>query len=189
MFTIANIVQLSNAALSLLGDSPITSLEDDTTRARLCKSFWPIVRDDVLREHPWKCALKRTSLALLVAVPVFGFSNQFQLPGDCIRVIGIDDDYGDIRWQREGNKILADSTSMKILYVYRLEDSAQYDPILTMCMVFKLAMVLASAITDKVTMIEGLSKLYSIELNKARPVNAQEASSQAFESNVLTEVR
>ena len=62
-------VSICSNALRRLGDDPITSLTDDTERARLCNSFYPDARDAVLRLHTWNFAVTRASLAQLAAAP------------------------------------------------------------------------------------------------------------------------
>jgi len=56
-------VSICSNALRRLGDDPITSLTDDTERARLCNAFYQDSRDLVLRSHPWNFAITRASTA------------------------------------------------------------------------------------------------------------------------------
>ena len=89
-------VSICSNALRRLGDDPITSLTDNTERARLCNSFYEDTRDAVLRLHPWNFAITRTSLAKLSDAPAYGFSNQFSLPTSpyCLRVLAMEyEDY------------------------------------------------------------------------------------------------
>jgi len=55
----ATAVSICSNALRKLGDDPITSLTDDTERARLCNAFYEPTRDAVLRSHPWNFAIER----------------------------------------------------------------------------------------------------------------------------------
>ena len=185
----ANQVEICNVALNFLGDLSITSIDDDTTRARLCKAFWPVVLDYVLREHPWKCAVIRYSCALLGAAPLFGFTHQYQLPDNCLRVIAFEGEEDDYAWQVEGRVVVTDYSPCHIIYVARVDDAAELDSMVTMAVAVKLAMFLAHAITDKANLVEGLENLYKKVLDGARAVNAQEGSPTAFESNVLVDVR
>ena len=89
-------VSICSNALRRLGDDPITSLTDDTERARLCNAFYADARDACLRSHPWNFAITRASLAQLSATPVYGFDYQFALPTDpfCLRVLAMEfEDY------------------------------------------------------------------------------------------------
>ena len=58
-------VSICANALRRLGDDPITSLTDDTERARLCNAFYEDARDACLRSHPWNFAITRASLNIL----------------------------------------------------------------------------------------------------------------------------
>ncbi len=84
-------VSICSNALRRLGDDPITSLTDDTERARLCNSFYPDARDAVLRLHTWNFAATRASLAKLATAPAYGYANQFSLPSDCLRVLSMEE--------------------------------------------------------------------------------------------------
>ena len=55
-------VSICSNALRQLGDDPITSLTDDTERARLCNALYPDARDSVLRSHPFNFSITRASL-------------------------------------------------------------------------------------------------------------------------------
>jgi hypothetical protein len=45
------------------------------------------VRDSLFRSHPWNCLQKRVALAADTATPAWGFSYQFTLPADCLRLL------------------------------------------------------------------------------------------------------
>jgi hypothetical protein len=82
-------VSICANALRRLGDDPITSLTDDTERARLCNAFYTDARDAVLRSHPFNFSITRTTLAQLSDTPAYGYDYQYALPTDpyCLRVL------------------------------------------------------------------------------------------------------
>ena len=92
-----SVVEIANAALLRIGAGLILDLDEDAKAARLCRQLYGPVRDAVLRAHPWNCALCRCDLARLATAPVFGFAHQYQLPSDCLRVIGLADEAGEAR--------------------------------------------------------------------------------------------
>lgn len=51
---------LCNTALTAVGDRHISSLTDGSRNADLCATLYPMVRDRLLRGHPWNFAMKRT---------------------------------------------------------------------------------------------------------------------------------
>ena len=80
-------VDISNAALNTLGASNIISLTEDSNAARIINQRYDTVRDAVFRSHNWNSLIRRADLAKLSDAPTFGYTNQFSLPGDCIRVL------------------------------------------------------------------------------------------------------
>ena len=69
-----------NAALRLVGASPITSLTDGTNSANVADDLYDEVRDDLLRSHPWNFATQRVKLAKSSTTPTFEFDNAFPVP-------------------------------------------------------------------------------------------------------------
>lgn len=55
-------VDIANLALAHLGAEPIRSLTDPTYYAKLLAAYLPMARDQVLRAHEWRCAMKRSRL-------------------------------------------------------------------------------------------------------------------------------
>jgi hypothetical protein len=55
-------LEVANSALLRLGAKKISSLTEDSDRARLCNAFIHSVRKQTLRAHPWNVALKRAKL-------------------------------------------------------------------------------------------------------------------------------
>jgi hypothetical protein len=60
----ANVLEIVNAALSKLGSEPISSLSGTSKTAISCKARFGPCKNHVLRQHPWNCAIKRTSVAV-----------------------------------------------------------------------------------------------------------------------------
>ena len=100
----ASVVQICNSALNQLGASSITALTDDSKNARLCNERYTTVRDAVFRSHPWNCLVKRIQLAQDTDTPPWGFTYQYTLPSDCLRVLQIKDYNSD--YKIEGRKLL-----------------------------------------------------------------------------------
>src|SRR5918999_1562297 len=130
-------VQICSDALGVLGLDAITSLNDDTKRARVCKRQYPRVRDAILRAHPWNCATFRQVLAQSAATPAFGYSYAHTLPTDpaCLRALATDLDReeggaGD-EWRLEivnGLRVLvADVSPVRLRFTGRITDPTLFD--------------------------------------------------------------
>ena len=168
----ASIVDICNGALNQLGASTILSLTEDSKNARLCNARYTQVRDSVFRSHPWNCLQKRVQLAADTATPAWGFAKQYTLPADCLRVLTILDQDSD--YKIEGRKILTDNSSMKILYVARIEDPNEYDELLRETLSAALAADIAYGITSSNPLTQNMYNLFQDKLKEARFVDATE---------------
>ncbi len=83
----ADQVSICNQALGWLGANLITSLDDDNREAQLCKTNFVDLRDAVLEEREWTFAVRRFQIAPLVLEPKYGYTNQFLIPPQVIRVL------------------------------------------------------------------------------------------------------
>ena len=187
-------VSICSNALRRLGDDPITSLTDDTERARLCNSFYSDTRDAVLRLHPWNFAITRTSLAKLSTAPAYGFSNQFSLPTNpyCLRVLGME--YEDYIFKVEnvathGRVLLTDEATANILYVARITDTNLFDAMFVDVLTQKLAVDLAYPVTNSTTLQTQMQKVFEKKLSEARSIDGQEGFMDDLVSDTFTDFR
>jgi len=166
----ASEVGICSNALRKLGDEPITSLTDNSDRARLCNNFYPQVRNELLELRNWNFATARTSLAYEVATPEFTWSYQYQLPSDCIRPIRnqyIDEDY-----KVEGRKILTNSASLNLIYLKKETDPNQYTPTFITALEDKMAAWLAYPVTGDIQLQALWEQKYEKSLKEASYMDA-----------------
>jgi hypothetical protein len=149
-------------------------LDDESKAGLICKERYYLLRDEVLRTHPWKFAKKRVSLALLDETPVFGYDYAYQLPTDCLRVLG--SEYADTEFKVEGRKVLTNETTMYLSYVSRIEDVSQYDAEFCEALACRIAADIAYAITNNASLTETMMKVYREKLAEARSVSAMEGT-------------
>mgnify|MGYP001306034644 FL=1 len=168
----ASIVDINNAALNQLGASTILSLTEDSKNARICNARYTQIRDSVFRSHPWNCLQKRLELSSSTTTPAWGYSFQYDLPGDCLRLLRILDYDSDHKV--EGRSILSNNSSMKILYVSRVTDPNQYDELLRETLAAAIAADIAYAITSNNTTQQNMINLYQNKLRDARFVDSTE---------------
>jgi len=168
----ASVVDICNGALNQLGASTILTLTEDSKNARLCNARFTQVRDSVFRSHPWNCLQKRVELAADTDTPAWGFTSQFTIPADCLRVLSILDFDSDHKI--EGRKILTDNSSMKILYVSRVTDPNEYDELLRETLSAALAADIAYAVTSSNPVAKNMYDLFQQKLKEARFVDSTE---------------
>lgn len=168
-------------ALAKIGESPITSLDDKSKKARDLRALFDLKRDDLLRKHPWRFAIKRVNLVQDSEDPISQFSNQFLLPSDLIKIVGVT--CTNDRYAREGNKILTDDSTVELLYIFRNEDVNSWDPSFVTVMAHFLAYDLAWSIKGSRTLRADLKNEFERELALARHSSAQEGAPPYYYSD------
>lgn len=182
----ASITSICNDALTEIGAARISSIDDDSNEARVCKQQFEVIRDAVLESHPWNCAIKRVQLAQSTTVPVFGHTYQYELPEDCFRVIEVNTR---TLWTREGNFILSDDSSFMIRYIAKTEDVSKYSATLRRAMALELAANISYSLVQSVTLKESLTKKAFDQMRLARSFDAQEGSPQKIRTPQLIDAR
>lgn len=177
-------ITICTSALIQLGKAPIASFRDPGDLARICANVYPAERDSLLREHPWNCVTKRVILAPSADAPAYGYSAQFVLPSDFLRLVSV----GDTRYSRytadcfklEGGRILASGTSLHLEYVFRNEVEATWDPKLVELMQARMLWKLAYPLTQSTSLREELRNEYGALAKVARSIDSQENPSDTF---------
>jgi hypothetical protein len=181
-------VEICNIALALVGDSPITSLSDDSNRARILTDLYPVALASLLRSANWNFALARATLAAEVTVPGWGFSAAFPLPADCLRVVEVDLD-SEEEWKIEGRKILANATVLRIRYISTLTGEGDFDPTFVDALASRLASDLAFALGRDESLMVRMTGVAAARLKVALGSDAIETATQAIDSDYLTRYR
>lgn len=182
----ASKVDICNGALRKNGVERINSLTDDNSRAKICNDRYDIIKKEVLRSHPWKCAIKRVSLASTGNTPLFDWEKEYQLPSDCLRVLKVNDTYS--QWTQEGNKILSNDTTCKIKYISNIDESLM-DSSLVEVISFRLALDICFGITQSSSREQQLQAQYAVFLADARSFSAQSASQDEYSVSSYLDVR
>jgi hypothetical protein len=171
-------VSIANRALDMLGQPPIAALTDDTKAAAACRRNYALSRDHVLRSYPWNSATRRVALAASPTAPAWGFTRQYQLPVDCLRVLDSEGDLSQgVRWRREGNMLLTDAGApLNIRYVAQVTDPALLDAMLSDVIAAHLASQIGYQITGSNETASRAFALFERLHREARMMDAREAS-------------
>lgn len=79
-------IEAANLALGEIGEPPIGTFNDRTTRARKCALWFGTVRDDTQRAHDWGFNAA-WFVPAMNPVPALGrFKHRFAMPNDCLKV-------------------------------------------------------------------------------------------------------
>jgi len=165
-------VSICNLALMLVGIPPIISFDDENNNAKLCRTFFPVLRDRVLRDHPWSFA---TAFHDLQKLDERSGDPEFEavcaLPGDLIRVIEIT---GNRPYRRIENKILVQELPATIVYTRRIEDPGLFDETFIEALQYLLAAEIGMSNTRDTQLIAMFRQEYERRLALARSIDSQE---------------
>ena len=168
----ASVVQICNSALNQLGASSITALTENSKNARLCNERYTTVRDAIFRSHPWNCLVKRIQLAKDTDTPAWGFTSQYTLPSDCLRVLQIKD--YNLDYKIEGRKLLINEDTVFLIYLAQITDVNELDVLLRETISAGLASDISYAITSNLQVTKLMTEKYGLKLSEARHTDASE---------------
>ena len=168
----ASVIQICNSALNQLGASSITALTENSKNARLCNERYETVRDAVFRSHPWNCLVKRVQLAKDTETPAWGFTNQYTLPSDCLRVLQIKD--YNLDYKIEGRKLLINEDTVFLIYLAQITDVNELDVLLRETISAGIASDISYAITSNLQVAKLMTEKYGLKLSAARHTDASE---------------
>ncbi len=181
----ASEIYIMNRAASKLGADRFTDRSDTNSKAASeIDACFDSVRDAELRAHTWRFSLARAALSPLVTVPPFGFTLEYQLPTDCLRVIQVGDYYwtslSDYRgtdespYSVEGRKLLTNLPApLNIRYVRKMDDTdaEQFDGIFVELLACRVAIETCEAITGSTSKKDSLAADYKDRLMEALQAN------------------
>lgn len=176
-------VEIFNLALTELGQDRVTSPTDDVETARTLNANWTFVRDAVMAEHPWKFAIKRTTLPALAEVPI-GFALQYQLPEECLKLVQVGTDWvfytSELEtFALEGGRVLTDvAAPLDVRYVQRVTNVGLWPVLFSTAVAYRLASVCGKKLTKSDTTVERIRGEYEITIRKAKRHNAIERPPQ-----------
>lgn len=170
---------ICNLALDLLSSETILNAVTPTTATEDVLARWyDKSRRKVLREHPWNFAIKRAVLAASSTTPAFGYSAQFPVPSDFIRLLTLEGGDGQSieksAYAFESNNILYDGTALRIKYIYDHTDVSKMDVLFVDLLVCEIALGIAYKQTGSNSDITRLETLRKAKASQARAIDGQE---------------
>lgn len=183
--SISSKTDIANLALDLISAEPVQNIaEPSNGTEELLNRWYDITRQKILRAHSWNFATKRAILAASSTDPEFGEYSAFPIPSDFIRLLGVrtseDEEFSpydfDIEFVGTQRCILAspDNTSLRIRYIYDVEDVSKFDPMFTDLFAHELALVVAYKGTESNGNVERIKSIADEAKRIAKAVDGQE---------------
>ncbi len=196
--SLATQLGICNQALVKVGANIIQDITENTRTAQILNSIYNQVRDEVLRDHPWRFATKRVVLQPNGQVPLFDFQFTYDLPNDFLRIIEIFPDWQ--RFIREGNQILADDTSASVVnapaqggfclrYIWMNYSESNWPQDFANAFAIKLAFYISYSLTQSLALKQDLQKDYERCMAEVRFTSGTEGTIKGLEADMWSNSR
>lgn len=163
-------VGICNSALLKVGAEEISSFTDNTRASNTCATIYATLRDEVMRACPWRFALQQIILAVPNAVaPAFGYTSAYDVPSNVLRVWKVNSDC----WTEMGNQIFCNNPSgINTLCILQNTDPTSWDAQFAEALAWRVAINIALALVQSVSMKQEMEKGYRECIAAARSTNA-----------------
>lgn len=180
-------VQIAKLALQHLGDRyDITSLSQATTEAEQINLVYENVRDALVRDHPWKFALRYMSPSNLIGTPPAQWTYMYTYPPEALKVLRIinpldpsNDALPPIKWTVARNSLdvkvlLTDESAPEFEYIQRVTDPARFDDHFVLAFSWLLAQHIAMPITGDEGIAQSMEAAATRMVEKAKMEDGNE---------------
>lgn len=192
-------LDICNMALAILGQVDLSSLTEENQRAQLCRQYYDIVRQQLLRAHDWSFAKATDKLLLirkddnkgkewfvynkpaggLFIVKVFN-NNRLQKPGEF---------YLEYDSVKKNEVIRTDVEDAYVEYTKDIEDTSIYDSQFIEAFSAALAAKIAMSLTGSTALYQMAVQTYQYALDNARYTNKVEKLETAVFENPYLDAR
>jgi len=175
----ASRIEIANLALTHLGQPPVMALDDGSVAANTINTLFDPAVAALLRAHVWNFAKARANLPAMAENPAFGYTTQYQLPGDCLRVVRVGQYLHALGttgyYSIEQGRILINQTGpLPVQYVQMVDDAARFDALFVDVLAVRLALDACERLTQSNTKKQILREELEQALRRARRANAIE---------------
>jgi hypothetical protein len=197
-----NQVEISNLALSWLGQNQINNLTDNQTEAKVMNANFATARDKLLADHAWTFALRREILSPVADLPEFGAGNKFLIPSDVLRVFRVfrpsgssgnfqgtifqTQEFQNAQWVREGQFIIAREEIVWALFIFREVNTDRWPQPFVHALAARLAADTCMVFTENRRMFEQMEMLFQDKLADALYSDGSQGRTEIVRSNRLT---
>ena len=175
---------IANMALGRIGAGRINNFTDGSTESIQVALHYEQTRDSLLRSYNWQFATERKSLSENTTAPPYGWDNQFDLPSNFLKLIGVyDNDNIPLEptlhsYAIENNKILTHADSVNVIYVKKVTDPTKFDKLFVEALVLSLAVKIIMPLARDMKGRESLVIEFNGLISGVRALSRQESNTQ-----------
>ena len=174
---------IANYALEYIGRKTIANIDTETGReASVCKRFYDLARQAVLRDHKWGFATRSITLASVAIDDFVGWEYAYQYPVDALYASEIYNaaDSDPIAYTIESNHdldgkfILTDQEDAILTYVADTDETHLFDSQFVEALSYKLAAMITVPLKGENQLQQNMAQNYGMAIAKAKASDSNE---------------
>ena len=189
-------VTICNQALNWLGQDRISSLDDNTTAAKLCRANYQFIRDAVMETRMWTFATTR-AISETTDIDDWGTSYVHSVPLNWLGVYrayvsaprSITEGVVDQSYRKEGRNILSSRAKLYLWGIQKVTDTQAFSPLFTQALAARLAADFAIPLTENRLLQADMWALYEAKLAEAAVRDGQQGGNDYVTQRTLTNAR
>lgn len=178
-------LDMISAALVLIGDKPLSSLDADRVAATVAAQLYDSTLENALTGYRWRFATGKASLAQLTDTPLNDYSYAYQLPSDLLYVQRV---FPTSDYELFEDNLYSNLSSVQIDYTYRPPES-ELPAYFVKAMEYELAAQFAISVTDSMTYFERYRAEADLAWKQARFKDSSQRPNRAIIRNPFVDVR
>lgn len=188
-------VSICNQALSWVGQSEITSLDQNNKGAEWCRNNYPFIRDAVLQERTWTFATVRAT-STTADLDAWGGMYVHTLEDEWLSVFRVyrasnlaGQMIPDDSWRMEEGKIVSNQSTVYYWGLKQITDTGKFPPVFVQALAARLAAEMAIAITKNRQLQADMWALYGDKLREAAARDGQQGANDVITQTRLVNAR
>lgn len=178
-------VKIISDALILLGEQPLTSIDDARHGARVGVNLFERLYENELCSNRWRFAIDKQALSQLAAAPLNEWQYAYQLPSGLLLPIRV---YPDANYEIYTDKLFSNHSAVELDFVFK-PDLGGLPSYFYELMVCRLAWRMARAVTEAGSTVEEMYRAYVQQRDVALYADAQGRPNQPFSDSPFTDIR
>ena len=189
-------ISMLSAALILNGEKPLNSLTDPRYGAQVGAALFDMVYENELQSNRWRFACKKGALSQLTNTPLNEWQYAWQIPTDCLDVIGIWGVGPDKLYEIYGNVIYTNITAnpgvnpatLTLEYKFK-PDPGTVPSYFSLLVTLALAKHMAKPITESDSNRTKAEQAYLLQRSQAMFIDATQRPNRPLQHRPFIQVR
>lgn len=169
-------IEISSAALVMIGADPITSFEDGTTESLVASNLYESVVRSALTQTRWRFATNQATLNRLTSAPTSRWDAAYQLPTGILLLHAVTINDNQIAYDKYGDKVYCNaSTADSVVadYTFRA-DEQDWPAYFTLGVQFQLAAAFAVSVARDTALSNMFDQKQQVMMARARSADSQQ---------------